>query len=633
LTTITQNIANIAGADDNTPWVFYSKEIRESFAGGVVSTKQARKYPVDGVLTVELDPGPAVVIAVDGKHYPFIVPEEDTELWPLIQAAVAIPPTTTQEKLDAAVEKWLSGPAGGIPVSGITDMASGRAAVLTGDQAAARAAISATSPTEVTATVDARVALSAKYAPNIADGIFAAIDQALEDGRTAAIQTGSDSTGNAPGEWVYMLTQWIAIRHPTAHVKYRVANQAIHEAGGYAADFPAGWEVIQAGTNGERHAYFGTYSTTPNRRTFYLPADSFTAITGDIDVRVRCALANWNPGATQTLVSRYGSANGQRSFQLSVDSVGRLRFQWSADGTANPSVTVNTVAALGFAADAERWVRATLDVDNGAGGYTCTLYTSTDGATWTQVQQVVTNAGTTSIFNSGYAYEMGGSALTGALVRGGKFYEVQIRDGINGKIANPQPLEAWRPRDVSAPTYVAGDFRGSPTLYVTNGAVGGADTAFLRDNHFDILTHPYQSVPTLVFVSCSHNDGDLNGKPFLDGRDSWQTKIDARLPGSQTVWLTQNPRFIPAVDAPVSCTPVNNDGHAKRRVQLMAWAARKGVVCIDTYRAFLEDGRPIDNQLVGDGIHPTTGPDVSGAPSGSGVWRNAIINAWLQASP
>ncbi|MGE2714185.1 hypothetical protein ACQI4L_09020 [Mycolicibacterium litorale] len=116
MTAITQNIADIAGASDNTAWVFYTPGIRESSSGGVVSPKKVRKYPADGVLTVELDPGPAVVIAPDNNHYPFIVPEEDTQLWPLIQAAVTIPPTTAQEKLASAVSAWLTSHGGAGPV-------------------------------------------------------------------------------------------------------------------------------------------------------------------------------------------------------------------------------------------------------------------------------------------------------------------------------------------------------------------------------------------------------------------------------------------------------------------------------------------------------------------------------------
>jgi hypothetical protein len=109
VTTITQDISDIAGVDDNTSWTFYTPELRESGdgSGDIISTKKVRKYPVAGVLTVELDPGPAVVIAADGKHYPFTVPEEDSELWPLIQAAVTIPPSTQHQQLIEAVDAWL----------------------------------------------------------------------------------------------------------------------------------------------------------------------------------------------------------------------------------------------------------------------------------------------------------------------------------------------------------------------------------------------------------------------------------------------------------------------------------------------------------------------------------------------
>jgi hypothetical protein len=59
----------------------------------------------------------------------------------------------------------------------------------------------------------------------------------------------------------------------------------------------------------------------------------------------------------------------------------------------------------------------------------------------------------------------------------------------------------------------------------------------------------------------------------------------------------------------------------------MAWAARKGVALIDTYRAFQQDGRPITDLVQSEG------EDVAGVPTGSGVWRNAVIAASEQASP
>jgi hypothetical protein len=107
VTTITQNITDIAGANDNTSWTFYTEPIRQ-YGTAVITTKKVRKYPVAGVLTVVLDPGPAVVIAPDGKKYPFTVPSADSDLWTLIAGAIGMPPGTTQQAIAAAVADYLN---------------------------------------------------------------------------------------------------------------------------------------------------------------------------------------------------------------------------------------------------------------------------------------------------------------------------------------------------------------------------------------------------------------------------------------------------------------------------------------------------------------------------------------------
>lgn len=109
MTTITQDINDLAGVDDNTSWTFYTEQIRLSSSGtAVVSTKKVRKYPVAGVLTVDLDPGPATVIAPDGKKYPFTVPVSASNLWTLIAGAIGMPPGTTQQAIAAAVTDYLN---------------------------------------------------------------------------------------------------------------------------------------------------------------------------------------------------------------------------------------------------------------------------------------------------------------------------------------------------------------------------------------------------------------------------------------------------------------------------------------------------------------------------------------------
>lgn len=75
--------------------------------------------------------------------------------------------------------------------------------------------------------------------------------------------------------------------------------------------------------------------------------------------------------------------------------------------------------------------RATLDVDNGAGGRSAQFFTSDNGTNWTQLGSTVTAAGTTSIFNSTSKLEIG-SQENGLNPLKGKVYAASIRNGING---------------------------------------------------------------------------------------------------------------------------------------------------------------------------------------------------------
>ena len=215
-------------------------------------------------------------------------------------------------------------------------------------------------------------------------------------------------------------------------------------------------------------------------------------------------------------------------------------------------------------------------------------------------------------------------------LRGGKFFEAQIRSGIDGPTQNPQPIESWLPRNASSP-YEAGEFAGGATLYVTNGAVSGAAYDFLSsqdsNDYFYKLVPPFPG--SLIFISCGHNDNNLIDGAFIASRDTWLTKLDTRCPGNQSVWLTQNPKFAPSDSATIDSVVK----HARRMQLLRTWAARKGVALIDTYKAFLDDGRALSAIVQSDGVHPTQGADSGGVTTGSGVWRNTIIAAWDLASP
>ncbi|AJA43580.1 hypothetical protein PBI_THOR_5 [Mycobacterium phage Thor] len=102
--TITADVRDVTGQPDNQQWVF-STVLRQQ-DGSILTQKQVRVNPVDGALSVELEPGFAIVVY--GEYRWFIeVPELDAELWPLIATSVAVPPDTSAELLADAVNGYL----------------------------------------------------------------------------------------------------------------------------------------------------------------------------------------------------------------------------------------------------------------------------------------------------------------------------------------------------------------------------------------------------------------------------------------------------------------------------------------------------------------------------------------------
>ena len=153
-------------------------------------------------------------------------------------------------------------------------------------------------------------------------------------------------------------------------------------------------------------------------------------ITGDIDVRVRYAADDHTPSPKQQLLSKMGGA-GARSWSLNVETNGKFWFQWSANGTA--LISVLSSAASGVTDGAITWARATLDVDDGAGGYEVKFYLSDNGTDWTQLGTTSVGGTTTSIFSGAAPVEVGSYANGSAPFAGG-MYNAEIRSGIDGTV-------------------------------------------------------------------------------------------------------------------------------------------------------------------------------------------------------
>lgn len=214
----------------------------------------------------------------------------------------------------------------------------------------------------------------------------------------------------------------------------------------------AGNQPIYLPYSGTPYAYLpgvaGNYFSTP---------DSVAAsITGDIDIRVKVALNDWTPSAISVLVSKWdGTTSGNMSYVFYVNTNGTIALTTTADGTTG--VTGTSTAATSVTDGSVKWVRVTLDVNNGAEGKTHTFYLSDDGETWTQLGNTVTAGGTTSIYNGTLAVAVGHHASGAALPSLGKFYRAQIYNGIAGT-----PAVDFNPADF-AETSTAGVLGNSST--------------------------------------------------------------------------------------------------------------------------------------------------------------------------
>jgi hypothetical protein len=163
------------------------------------------------------------------------------------------------------------------------------------------------------------------------------------------------------------------------------------------------------------------------------PDSAALDITGDIDIKAKVTLTNWTNPSLQWIAAKFEGTT-QRSYLLAIATDGRIAFYTSPNGTSASQIIGASTVATGVSNGATKWVRATLDVDNGSSQRVYKFYLSDDGTTWTQLGTTVTTAGTTSIFNSTAPLEIAPNFTTtapnGQLT--GIVHSVIIENGFDG---------------------------------------------------------------------------------------------------------------------------------------------------------------------------------------------------------
>jgi hypothetical protein len=178
----------------------------------------------------------------------------------------------------------------------------------------------------------------------------------------------------------------------------------------------------------------GAYASTPDTAVL--------DITGDIDIRLDITPHAWVPDTHQVLATKYLSTGDQRSWGARLRDDGLLEFGWGTDGTG-ATVTWYQSTVAPPVASGRLAVGFTLDVDNGAAQHVVAFYTAPNiGGPWTQLGEVVTVSGTTSIFSGTARVAIGARDGGDAAVFtvdsatfAGRVHALEVRNGIEGAVA------------------------------------------------------------------------------------------------------------------------------------------------------------------------------------------------------
>jgi len=195
--------------------------------------------------------------------------------------------------------------------------------------------------------------------------------------------------------------------------------------------------------NGQANGYLylpgvsGAYASTPNAAPLQ--------ITGNITVDAYISLASWTTILAPMFVAK-AQTSGQYSWSFYLNTTPKIAFDVYYDGTNH--VSNIATSATGFAAGSAHWIRASINVSSG-GNNTCQFYTSSDGATWSQLGTTVTNSGTTSIFNGTSELEIGTANGGTTNLLQGNIFETRIFSGALGSGSGTPVFDA----DFTDPTH------------------------------------------------------------------------------------------------------------------------------------------------------------------------------------
>lgn len=181
---------------------------------------------------------------------------------------------------------------------------------------------------------------------------------------------------------------------------------------------------------------------------FTTPDNAAHDITSDIDIRAEIAPNDWLHA--YEIAAKYETVGDNRSWGLMITAEGKILFFWSPNGTFASRISTGSTIAVPAYNGQRIAIRATLDVNNGAGGNTSTFYYSNSiNGVWRQLGSPTTLTGTTSVFNGTAPLEVGSIEDISDFGLVGKMYAFQLWNGIDGVKAVDLDFSVAAPGDTT----------------------------------------------------------------------------------------------------------------------------------------------------------------------------------------
>ncbi|MBU3720748.1 MAG: SGNH/GDSL hydrolase family protein [Burkholderiaceae bacterium] len=436
------------------------------------------------------------------------------------------------------------------------------------------------------------------------------ITSRLVAGNSDTIGLVGDSTSSSSDKWWY---QTLSAIGSYVGSNLRVVERINTDGTG------VGWteNVIQAGLG---EPYVMSPSGGTNRSVGI--SDGPLTLTGDLDLRFRIGIDSWvaglggggyllcqyNSPTNRTIFLTLGQGGSYNNILLEVyDQTNTLR-QYFFNGQFN---------STNFPAGTTKWLRITLDADNGASGSTAKAYVSTaqasEGASWTQIGS---NA-TVGAVITGYTATLGNpmevlGRQTVSLLTDVKLYRAEIRSGgigDNYPVQNIQAPHRWN-FNYTATSQVKPFDR--PTLWVISDSQSGAALAGFTGSNASLTVPDFGQ--TAYLISFGYNDGNLVGKTWWDSLNTAKSMILARLPTCAIVPVSQ------------PCKRTDQQDYTQTRVRSLdsaVWGENIGkgyIPALEAFMAAVSAGTPLTDLVSSDGTHPTA--------AGYTLWKETALRSF-----